>query len=315
MPDLLSFLLGILLLLLGGDSAVKACSGLAQRLGMSPFRAGLFLLAFATSLPELAVNLYAVADGRPVLALGNAVGSNVVNIGLTLAVAGLVAPLAIGMRATAIQIVLLLVATGAVLLFGLDGRLEAWEGGALVAGFVAMLWLLLQRGGAESAEVRAELEDYAMTQPGLGRNLLRLALGAALLFFGARWIVDAAPALGALLGLQELLTGLLLVAIGTALPEVAVAAIAARQGKGNVVAGQVLGACLFNLLFVLGAMALHAPVPIPASFVGFELPAAMAFALALYPLLGGDLRLDRREAALLLALFAGWVGLELWLAR
>lgn len=305
------FALGILLLLLGGDSAVKGASGLAQRLGLSPFAAGLLLVAFATSLPELAINAYALRQGQVELALGNAVGSNVVNIGLTLAVAALAAPLALRMRLLASKLVFVLVATGAVLFFSLDGRLVAWEGGVLCLGFVAALWHYFRRGRGEAAEVQAQFVGFAETRTGLVQNLVRLAVAALVLYFGSKFIVQSAPVLGQALGLAPLVTGLTVVAIGTALPEIVIAAIASRQGQGDVVAGQVLGACLFNLLLIIGGMAVVQPLAIPASFVMFELPAAMAFALALYPILGGDLTVSRREAGILLALFVAWLAFVL----
>jgi cation:H+ antiporter len=314
------FVGGLVLLLLGGDSMVRGVSGLAQRFGMSAFRAGLYLLAFATSLPELAVNAYAFAHGQRELALGNAIGSNIANIGLTLGAAALAAPLLVRLRAVAGQIGLLLVATGLVLFFGRDGELARWEGGVLLAGFVGLAWLLARWGRDEPKEVVDELTTYAVTATEPGRNLARIAIAGVVLYFGARWIVDAVvPAdghagLAAAFGFSPLLMGLLPVAIGTALPEVVVAVLAARAGQGNVVAGHVLGASLFNLLVVVGAMAVAHPLPVPASLVMFELPAAMAFALALYPLLAGDLRLSRREGGLLLGLFAAWVGFELYAA-
>lgn len=314
--DLGWFLGGLVLLLLGGDSMVKGVSGLAQRMGMPPFKAGLFLLAFATSLPELAVNARAVHAGHVDLALGNAVGSNLANIGLTLAIAALASPLLVTMRLAAVQMVLLLVATGAVLFFGLDGAIARWEGGVLLAGFAALLVLVHRRAADEASGVAIELADYAETSTGLTQNLIRLAIGAAVLYFGAGFVVGAAPAIGQALGFGDLLTGLLPVAIGTALPEVVVAVMAARAGQGNVVAGHVFGASLFNLLAVVGGIALAQPQPLllPASFVTFELPAAMAFALVLYPILGGDLRVSKREGGVLLALFAAWVGYELFTA-
>jgi cation:H+ antiporter len=312
--DLGMFLGGIVLLLLGGDSVVKGVSGFAQRVGMPPFKAGLFLLAFATSLPELAVNARAVAAGHTDMALGNAVGSNIVNIGLTFAVAALATPLVVSMRLAAIEMVLLLVATGAVLFFGLDGQLARWEGGVLLAGFAALLVLVVRRVESETPEVASELAAYAQTSTGASQFLLRLAVGAVVLYFGAGFVVTSADALGKAIGFGGLLTGLLPVAIATALPEVVVAVMAARAGQGNVVAGHVLGASLFNLLAVLGAMALARPLPLPASFVTFELPAAMAFVLVLYPVLGGDLRVSRREGGVLLALFLAWVGYELFAA-
>ena len=308
------FLLGLFLLLLGGDSVLRGASGLAQRFGLSPFSTGLLLLAFATSVPELVVNAYALSVGQPDLALGNAIGSNVVNIGLTLGVSALIAPLLVTTRLLAAQIVLVLVASGAVLLFGLDGQIARWEGAVLFAGFLGFLVLVLRNGRHESADVRLQMTEFAQTATGLGQNLARVAIAAALLFLGSRLVVQSAPAIGLALGLGSMLTGLLVVAIGTALPELVTAGIAAAKGQGNVVAGHVLGACVFNLLFVVGGMALVQPLVLPASFITFELPAAMAFALLLYPLVGGDLKVSRREGGLLVLAFVAWVWFELYAA-
>ena len=314
MPAIGMFLLGLLLLLLGGDSLLRGASGLAQRFGLSPLSTGLLLVAFATSVPELAVNAYAVKAGASDLALGNAVGSNVVNIGLTLALAALLAPVAASMRLLAGEVVFALVATGAVLLFGLDGTIARWEGGVLLAGFVAVLAFVFARVRQESPEVRRELEEFATTSTGLSQNLLRVAMALALLFFGSKWVVENAPALGLMLGLGTMMTGLTLVAIGTALPEVVLALMLAVNRQGNVLVGHVLGANIFNLLFVVGGMALAKPLALPPSFVRLELPAAMAFALMLVPVLGGDLRVNRREGLVLLLAFLAWLAFELYTA-
>ena len=131
------FALGLLALALGGDSIVKGASGLAQHFGIRPFVAGLLLVAFGTSVPELAVNLRAIGDGQQHLALGNAVGSNIANLGLTLGVAALVAPLLLRARMLVPLLVLLAVATLALIVFGLDGYISRIEGGVLLLGFLA----------------------------------------------------------------------------------------------------------------------------------------------------------------------------------
>lgn len=307
------FVLGLALLALGGDSIVKGTSGLAQRLGASPFVAGLLLLAFATSLPELAVNARAFAIGESRLALGNAVGSNIVNFGLTLGLAALVAPLTLRMRLLAPLLALLAVATLATIAFGLDGRIGRVEGAGLLLGFAAMFGFLLARARREEAVVRDEIAGYAAARPLLGFNLVRIAVAAALLYFGAGYVVQGGLGLGAAWGLSPLLVGLLPVAIGTALPEMAAAIVAARRGRGDMVAGHVIGSSLFNLLVVVGGMAALRPQPLPASFVRLELPVAIAFVLALYPMLRGDLRISRLEGGLLVAAFALWVAFELLL--
>jgi len=297
------FVLGLLMLALGGDSVVKGAAGLAQRFGMSPFTAGLGLVAVATSVPEIAVNLQAVARGQQQLALGNAIGSNVVNVGLTLGVAALCAPLLVRWRALRPLWWMLLIGTIAVIVMGLDGVLSQLEGALLLAAFVAVLAFALSRAHQESEQVRDEVENFARTSTDLTQNLLRLLFAAVLLYFGTRFVVVHAATLGSAMGLSPLLTGLLPVAIATALPEVAGAVVAARRGQGDLVAGHVVGSSVVNLLLVVGGMAAYNAVPLPASFIRYELPAAAVFALLLFPVLRGDWRVSRGEGGALLAAF------------
>jgi cation:H+ antiporter len=307
------FVLGIILLGLGGDTVVKAASGLAQRFGASPFTAGLLLLGIATSVPELAVNARALAVGQPELALGNAVGSTLANLGLTLALAALALPLLMRARVIVASWFGVLAAALLLIVFGLDGQLLRWEGGVLLAAFVLFFVLLLRRGRHEVPQVQALIADAAVSRPGLALNLVRMVIAALTLYWGARLVVGAAADFGAALGWTPLLVGLLPVAIGTALPEVAAAVMAARRGQGDMVVGHVLGSSVVNLLLVIGVMALVQPLALPASFVRLELPAVLAFALVLYPMLRGDLRISRAEGGVLLGAFVAWVGLELGL--
>jgi len=305
------FLLGLLLLALGGDSIVKAVSGLAQRFGASPFTAGLLLLGVTTSLPELAVNARALAVGQPELALGNVVGSSIVNLGVTLAVAAMAAPLLLCARLQTVLWWSLLAAALLLMVFGLDGRLQRWEAGVLVAGFVLVQIVLLRRGRLEAPDVQAVIAESALSRTSLPLNVLRVLIAALTLYWGARLVVGAAADFGAALGWTPLLVGLLPVAIGTTLPEVAAAIAAARRGHGDMVLGHVLGSSVVNLLLVIGAMAVLQPLALPASFVRLELPALLAFALVLYPMLRGDLKISRGEGGVLLGAFVAWLGLEI----
>lgn len=305
------FLLGLALLALGGDSVVKAAAGLARHFGLSPFVAGLVLVAFATSLPEIAVNLHAILRGQQMLALGNAVGSNIVNFGLTLGAAALAAPILVRWRALNPMLLVLIIGTIAVIVMGLDGVLSRVEGALLLLAFAVTVTYAVLRGREETPELKQEISGFALTSTDLGLNLLRLVIAAALLYFGSRMIVVNAPIVGSGMGMAMLLTGLIPVAIGTALPEVAAAVFAARRGQGDMVIGHVIGSSVFNLLVVVGGMAAINTLPLPASFVRFELPAALLLALMLVPMLRGDMSLSRREGGVLLVAFVGWLALEL----
>jgi len=305
------FLLGLVFLMLGGDSVVKGANGLAKHYGLSPFVTGLVLVAFATSIPELVVNARAAYVGAQSLAVGNAVGSNLVNFGLTLGLAALAAPLVVRWRALS-PLLLCFVALGIVTIgLGFDGVLSRLDGMLLLLAFVAVVAFTFARSRSDSEEVRKVLAEYSETRGGLGMNIARFVIAAIVLCFGAKWIVSNAPAVGASLGMGPLLTGLVPVAIGTALPEIAAAVLAARRGQGELVAGHVIGSSLCNLTLVLGGMASFRALPLPASFVRFEMPAAVAFALALYPMLRGDLRISRLEGGILVAAYVAWLAFVL----
>src|SRR5690606_650044 len=190
-----------------------------------------------------------------------------------------------------------------------DGRLSRIDGAILVAAFAVVLgvaWSI----GRRQARLGEEFADLFPVHGSTVPNLARLAIAAALLWFGASWVVRGAVGLGPVLGMEALVLGLLPVAIGTALPGVAAAIAAARRGQGDLVAGHAIGSGLVNLRLVVGGMALVRDVQVPASFVRFELRAALVLAALLLPMLRGGLEVSRAEGAVLLAAFLAWVGFE-----
>lgn len=307
--------LALVFLALGGDSVLKGASGLSRRFHWSPFVTGLLLVAFGTSIPELAVNARAFFTGSQSLALGNAIGSNIVNFGLTLGLAAIVAPLLVRWRALAPLLICLIVATIALIALGYDGVLTRIEGLIFMLAFVVVVAIAIVRSRRETPELKEAIAAYLTTGDDLALNVLRFVIGAVLLYFGAMWLVQHAPIVGTAWGMSPLLTGLIIVAIATALPEAVAAMSAARRGQGDMVVGHVIGSSLFNLLIVVGGMAALRDLPIPASFVAFELPAALAASLLLYPMLRRDLRISRAEGWVLLMAFIAWVVFELLLSR
>jgi cation:H+ antiporter len=240
-------------------------------------------------------------------------------------------------RALSPLLLVLVLGTVAVLALGADGTLSRIDGLVLLAAYVGALAFAFARGGNEAAEVRDEIAQYARTSDLLGQNIIRFALGGALLWLGSLLVVggegmnlfgldlsgSGAARIGEGLGLSPVLTGLLPVAIGTALPETAAAIAAARRGQGDMVMGHVIGASVFNVLVIVGGMAAWSGLALPMTMMGpghfvlpmgYELLAALAFALMLYPALRGDLRVSRGEGGVLLVAFVLWIGFELLLA-
>ena len=207
------------------------------------------------------------------------------------------------MRMLRIEVPIMLGASALLGLLALDGRIARWEGLGMFGGFCAFLVFLLQQSRLESAEVKAELAAAPQPTHAAWTTVMFIVGGLALLMLGSDLCVDAAIVLARLWGMSELLIGLTIVAIGTSLPELASSVAAAWRGQSDLAIGNVIGSNIYNILFILGVTAMILPLPV-----------ARAFALVLYPMMRGDLRISRAEGAFLLAGYAALVGLQVHLA-
>lgn len=308
------FALGALLLVLGADSLVKGTAGLALSLRVRPFMVGLVVLGLGTAVPELVVSLESMRTGHPGIALGNVVGSNIANLGLVLGMAALVAPFSTGLRLSAVLLPLLVAGTVFVGALGYDTVLGGLDGAILLVLFGVMLALLLWRAPREPDSVQRIFAEAADTRPGTARMLMRIALGAAAMLYGTWHLIRAASTLAQWWGWSDLRIGLTVVAIGTLLPELVTAVMAAKRGHGDLAVGNAIGGSLVNLTLVLGACAVWKPIPVPPQLVKVELPALVLFALALYPMIRGDAQLSRREGAVLLGAYLAFLAWQGFLA-
>jgi len=305
---LLWFGLGLTLLILGADWFLRGASGVALRYGISPFVVGLVIIGFGTSAPELAVNVSAVLRQNYDLALGNVVGSNIANVGLILGVSALLAPLTVHMRLLRVEAPLMILVGTLLWVLCLDGVLGRGDAILLLFGFAGLLTYVARTARLEPDTVQEELGDLALRRPGLKRNLAKLAVGLAVLLYGADLMVDSAVILARLWGMSELVIGLTVVAVGTSLPELASSLLAARRGQTDIAVGNVVGSCLFNILLILGVTATIHPLPVAPSMRWIELPVMVAFCAVLYPIIRRGLSVQRWEGSLLLLAFAGFTG-------
>jgi len=271
---------GLIYLLLAGDLLVRGSVALARRARIPPVIVGLTIVAFGTSAPELFVSLQAAMQGHAGISIGNVVGSNITNSLLVLGVPALLASTAATRDSTRQDIVWML---GASLLFValcFEGPLDRGKGGLLLVLFVAMLLhsLLRSRGETLREEFEDELE-HLLGLPSQRRLItLFLVLGAVGLPLGAYLMVDGAVQLAEALGVTDAVIGLSVVALGTSLPELATTVAAAIRRHADVAIGNVLGSNLFNLLGIMGAVAVLAPesIPVPPAFLRFDLFAMLA---------------------------------------
>jgi len=311
--DLLWFVLSILGLALGADSAVRGLAGLARTRGAGAFGVGVLLAAFGGSVPDVAVNVAAVGAGHPALALGNMVGTSIVNLGLLLGLAALLRPLEVQAPVLKPLGIALMATALALLAMGHNGRIGYLDGAVLLLGFGALVLLVVrQPAAASAAPVRTQFEAEGDQIIGLERNLLRIAVGVLVLWWASRATVAHGVGLAGALGVSDLFAGLTFVALGASLPQIGLGLVAALRGHGDVLLASVIGSNLLNLTLVLGASALWQPYPVAESLLRLELPALLAFSAVLYPLLRGDLRVSRGEGAVLLAAFVALQAFQWW---
>lgn len=307
-----ALLSGLLMLAWSGEQFVQGARALARHGRMPPLLVGLVVVGFGHSVPELAVAIWSAWLERPGLALGNAWGAHIVNIGLILAVTALLAPVRLRSQVLRREAPMLLAATALTAVLVADSTLSRADAFVLLAAMGALLvWTVRQpRRHADDALAREiAANDAPAPTRSLGAALLQSLLAAAVLAGGSALLVWGAAAAAWLLGISDLAMGLSVIALGSALPELAACVAAARQGDDDVVLGTVLGAALFNLLAVVGLTAAIAPADIEPQALTRDLPVLAGMTLALFVLARrrGEGLLRRPEALTLLFAYGAYL--------
>jgi cation:H+ antiporter len=293
--------------------------GLATLANLPPAVIGLTVVAAGTSVPELAVSVAAAIDGKVDITVGNVVGSNTFNLAFILGVSALIAPLVIGGNTVKLEYPVLILVTllcVAACGHGTINRLDGVLFLAIYVGFVAYLVSLVRArvSPAEAAQFKAETEELTTERAGRPRlwaAVVLVALGVALLAGGAELTVRGASALGRAAGLSDLLIGLLIIAPGTGLPELVTSVVSSVRGRNDVAIGNVVGSNLFNVLVILGANALVAPLPIAPEIAARDTWWMLGVTVGVLPLMATGLRISRWEGAALFAAYGVYMAVLL----
>jgi cation:H+ antiporter len=318
-PPALLILLGLALLVAGGEALVRGATLLARLLGLPAAIIGLTIVAIGTSVPELVVALLAALRGVPDLAVGNVIGSNLFNLTFAIGLSALVLPLSVRGQAIKLEWPVLFVATVACLAFLRDGALDRLEGSVLGAALVAFIaWTVhLARSGI-TAEERVDLRELVegllppLREWPRAMALALVGLGVLLLFWGGRWVVDGASALAAAVGMSDRVIGLTVVAIGTGLPELVTSLVAAVRRESDIAVANMIGSSIFNLLGILGVGAVIHPIRFDPSLASTDLVWLTAVTFAIWPVLHTGRVVSRVEGALLAL---GYIAYLLFLLR
>ena len=318
---LASIVFGFALLVWSADRFVDGAASTAKHLGMPSLLIGILIVGFGTSAPEMVVSAIAAYEGNPGLALGNAIGSNIVNIALILGITAIVAPIAVNSKIVKKEIPLLLLIvlfTGYLLL---DNTLTLFEGVILLAGFFALvLWSVFaafrSRGDSFEDQMDIELNEDIMS---LKVGIMWLVFGLILLIASSRLLVWGAVGVANSFGVSDLIIGLTIVALGTSLPELAASVMAARKGEHDIAIGNVVGSNMFNLLAVIGIAVIIAPMnSIPLEVLQRDWTIMLLLTIALfvmaYGFKGRNGRINRVEGTILIlcnAAYNTYLGMSL----
>lgn len=305
-------LFGFVLLVWSADRFITGSAATAGHLGVSPLLIGIIIVGFGTSLPEMMVSAGAAFDGNPDLALGNALGSNIINTGLVLGITALIAPIIVHSSIVRKEIPML-IAIGC--MFGVfiwDGTLSRFEASCLLIGFFSLIgWAVYAATREKEDHLGVEVEDNmnSASMP-IRPAIVWLLVGLVLMVVSSNMLVWGAVSIAKTLGVSNLIIGLTVVALGTSLPELAASVVAAKKGQHDIAIGNVVGSNMFNLLAVGGIAGFIAPIEnINRHVLVFDWPVMMALIIALLIMcfgFGRQGRLCRRDGAILLTLFVAY---------
>ena len=307
---LIGILLGIVMLYFGSDWLVDGAQKLALRLGIAPFVIGITVLAFGSSAPEAVTSI--VSSSTPEIIIGNVIGSNIANIGLCIGLAALLNPMVAKYASMRFEIIAMVASVSLITLLGISGYIGMIDGIILVSLLIAFVLCVyfMKRGDKEAQESYvSEVEDVE-----IDRSAKKLILwigmcivGLVLLYFGARFFVDGATELAKILGISELMIGLIVVAIGTSLPELCISLMASYRGENELAVSNIVGSNIFNSLFVLGIGALLVDVPVLDTTLMFHMPVMIGLSVLMFLMVYRNNKIGKVSGAILLTVYVAYI--------
>ena len=312
--SLAAIVVGFALLVWGADRFVFGASGIARNLGVSPLIIGLTIVGLGTSAPEILVSAMAAMEGNAGLGVGNALGSNIANIGLVIGVTALVMPLLVQSNVVRREFPVLFFVMFLVLFLIWDGVLGRWDGVILITGMCALLFLMVRVARSSQAKgdpLESEFEmEVPQAQPGKV-SALWFIVGLVVLLGSSKLLVWGAVDIAQMFGVSDLVIGLTIVAIGTSLPELAASVMGALKNEHDIAIGNIIGSNMFNLLAVLAMPGLIAPSEVASEVFSRDYPIMVALTVALLIMaygFRGPGKINRFEGGLLLSAYVAYLG-------
>lgn len=303
--QLFLLVLGFVMLIKGADWFVDGASGIADRLGIPPIIIGLTIVAMGTSAPEAAISISSALKGSADIAVGNVIGSNILNVLIILGITSVIVPVAVNKTTIKYEIPFVILITAVFAALGLyDGRINITDGFVLILFFIIYLsYLFVMAKKSWGGQNHDGGERVKRKMP---RLLAAVVIGCAVIVLGSNVAVDAASEIAKICGMSERFIGLTIVALGTSLPELVTSVMAACKGNADIAIGNIVGSNIFNILFVIGISSVITPVIYQREFFADSLICIGSVVLLLLLLLNREHSIKRWGGIIMLLGYAGY---------
>ena len=301
--NVLLLVVGLIILIIGGDFLVRGASSIALRLHISPLVVGLTIVAFGTSAPELLISIKSALAGSPDLTMGNVVGSNICNLALVLGITALIEPIKV--QSDSIKIDWPVAMGSALLLYFIiqDGWIVSIEGIVFISLLLIYTIYIIRRSRKETKAIREIEEDAEMpdsSSKNVWRDVVFLGIGGLGLYFGSEWFVGGAQELARYLGVSERVIGITVLALGTSLPELVTAIVASVKKETDLALGNLMGSNIFNVLSILGITSLITDIEVSDTIISHDMIPMLGITLLVLPMMLTGRTIGRMEGGILL---------------
>ncbi len=301
---------GLIVLIAGGEFLVRGSVSIALRLKISPLVVGLTVVAFGTSAPELFISVQSALSGSPDIAMGNVIGSNICNLALVLGVTAFITPVPV--QKDIIRIDWPVAMGSSLLMFALvQGNLISfWEGILFVTLLIGYTFFTILKSRKETKNLQAQAEVLDVpSQPtaSVWRDILLLVIGIAGLTLGSSWFVFGAKELAIALGVSERVVGITVVALGTSLPELATAIVAAMRKETDIAMGNLIGSNIFNILSILGFTSIIASIQVNDVIIRSDMIWMLLVTFMIFPMMITRRKISKVEGVILLAFYLYYI--------
>ncbi len=307
-------IVGLVVLIVGGDFLVKGASSIALRFNLSPLVVGLTIVAFGTSAPELLISVKSALSGSPDLAMGNVIGSNICNLALVLGITAIISPIFVQKNSINIDWPMTMGSSLLLYLLVREGLVDSYEGLLFVGILILYIIFIIRksRKDAKAARELAEEFDLPESPNSALKDMGFLAIGAAGLYFGSEWFVGAAQDLAREMGIQERIIGITVLALGTSLPELVTSSVASFKKETDLALGNLMGSNIFNILSILGITSIITEIKVSDVILNTDMIWMLGITLIILPLMLSRRQLGRVDGIILLMIYIYYTYTVVW---